>query len=273
MMERINQNEKEAKPDIKLRYGSTEASVSLDGAYVTRLSFDGKDILFPDGSYPINGKEKRRGGMPILFPYAGPLENRPDWPQHGFARDMEWKDKTIYEDLEPQGVLLELKSNEKTQKLFPYQFRNELEIVLDENGLSYALTVFNEGSKDMPIVPGIHPYFFLPSKKLSDIETNIDGLNLKNYQLDETLFLPKKNKVKINIPQIGEIEMGLGGDFLRDKAQLWFWTDSSKHDYFCVEPCSGPVGSFLKEDERILVPAGENKKFTMQLTLNNPSFE
>ena len=273
MVEIINRNEKEANPDIKLRYGSTEASVSLDGAYVTRLSFDGQDILFPDGSYPINGKEKRRGGMPPMFPYAGPLENHPDWPQHGFARDMEWKDKTIYEDLEPQGILLELKSNEKTQKLFPYQFRDELEIVLGENGFSYKLIVFNEGTKDMPIAPGVHPYFCLPTGELSDIETNIKGLDLEDYQLTKTLFLPVQKEVEIKIPKIGGIKMLLGGDFLRDKAQLWFWTDSSNYDYFCVEPCSGPVGSFLKEDERILVPAGENKKFTMQLTLNNPSFE
>ncbi len=272
MIEIINQNEKEAKPDIKLRYGSMESSVSLDGAYVTRLSFDGKDILFPDGSYPINGKEKRRGGIPILFPYAGPLENRPDWPQHGFARDMEWKDKTIYEDLEPQGVLLELKSNEKTQKLFPYQFSNKLEIVLGENGFSYKLTVFNEGTKDMPIAPGVHPYFCLPTGELGDIETNIKGLDLEDYQLTKTLPLSMQKEVEIKIPKIGGIKMLLGGDFLRDKAQLWFWTDSPKYDYFCVEPCSTPVGGFLKENERILVPSGKSKKFTINLNFT-PVFE
>jgi len=262
MVEKISPKE-EKDPDIKLRYGSMESFVSPEGAYVTRLTVDNKDFLFPDGFYLISGKEKRRGGIFPLFPYAGPLEEHPDWPQHGFARDMKWKEKTIYQDLEPSEVLLELKSDKETQKIFPYQFRNELKIALGENKLSCELTVFNEDNKDMPVALGFHPYFPLPSQKLNDIKTNLDGLNLEKYQLGETLVLPIKPEVKINIPQIGEIEMSLAGDFLKDKAQFWFWTDSPEYNYFCLEPCSVPVGGFLKEDERILVSPGESKKFIM----------
>jgi galactose mutarotase-like enzyme len=271
MVERISSKE-EKNPDINLRYGSMEAFVSPQGAYITKLICDGKDILFPDGIYRINNKEKRRGGMPILFPYAGPIENHPDWPQHGFARDMEWKDKTLYEDLEPREVLLELKSNKKTQEIFPYKFTNELKITLNENEISYVLTVINEDNKDMPVATGVHPYFSLPSQKLDDVRTNIKGLNLKNYQLAETLTPAMQKEVEINIPKIGEIKMILGGDFLRDQAQLWFWTDSPKYDYFCLEPCSVPVNGLLKKDEQILIPAGGKKNFIMDLQIN-PEFE
>lgn len=270
MAEKIIFNEGEKNPDIKLRCGSMESFISPDGAYLTKLTFDDKNFLFPDGFYLINGKEKRRGGMPLLFPYAGPLREHPDWPQHGFARDIRWEEKTVYEDLEPKEVLLGLESNEETQKIFPYQFRNELKIGLDENGLSYVLTVFNEDNKDIPITPGFHPYFPLPSQKLSDFKTSINSFNLENYQLGETLFLPIEHEVKINIPQVGEIEMSLAGDFLRDKAQLWFWTDNLK--YFCIEPCSAPPDGFSKKDEQILVPPGENKKFIMNLKIA-PAFK
>ncbi|MFZ3385854.1 MAG: hypothetical protein WA120_01590 [Candidatus Hydromicrobium sp.] len=50
MTEKINHNEEEAGLGIELCYGSIESSASLDGTYVTRLGFDGKDILFLDGS-------------------------------------------------------------------------------------------------------------------------------------------------------------------------------------------------------------------------------
>jgi len=118
-----------------LTSGRTKAVLSTNGGCVQRFLVNDLDILYPETLLEINGQTKKRGGVPILFPWAGALEN---YPQHGFARDMEWK----VIDQESNEILLGLKDNEQTFKIFPYHFRNGLKIELNEKRMFLSVSCF-----------------------------------------------------------------------------------------------------------------------------------
>ncbi len=253
--------------DIELRYGDTQAFVSLDGAYVTAFKVGGKDIFYPDGMIKINGQEKRRGGIPILFPWAGFLK---DYLQHGFARDMKWEEVSTGDELVSSKVLLKLEANDKTKEIFPYNFEINLEVSLKENSLFYKLNVLNNDNKDMPVAPGFHPYFRVPEDRFKDIETNIKDFNPENYKLTETLFFPLKD-LKVSIPEVGNLKIEYEDAFERKQSKLAVWTDkldSEGDSYICFEPWVTDLGGFLKKDQQLLIPSGKEVAFTMLLTLS-----
>ena len=267
-------SEENNNQDIELRYGDTQAFVSLDGAYVTAFKVGGKDVLYPDGMIKINGQEKRRGGIPILFPWAGFLK---DYLQHGFARDMKWEEVSTGDELVSSKVLLKLEANDKTKEIFPYNFEINLEVSLKENSLFYKLNVLNKKNvlkkddKVMPVAPGFHPYFRVPKNGFKDIEIiNIKDFNPENYKLTETLFFPLKD-LKIKIPGTGNLKIEYEDAFERKQSKLAVWTDkldNEEDSYVCFEPWATDLGGFLKKDQQLLIPPGKKAAFTMRLTLS-----
>lgn len=265
MVEKISSKEKNTE-DIELRHGDTQAFVSLDGGYVTSFNIGEKEIIYPDGILKIDNQEKRRGGIPPLFPWADRLEGT-DLPRHGFARDLKWEEVPEKEkdELISDKALLKLEANDETKKIFPYNFETNLKVSLKENSLFYELTVFNKDIKVMPIAPGFHPYFKVPEGKLANIKTNINNFDNKNYKLGETLIFPLKD-LNISIPEIGDLEIKYGAYFERNQSKLAVWTDNE--DYICFEPWATEVGGFLKKDQQFLVSPGESADFTMSITLS-----
>ncbi len=128
----------------------------------------------------------------------------------------------------------------------------------------YLLAVFNEDSKEMPIASGLHPYFKVPTD-FNNLKTNIAGFEPKNYKLTETLFFPIQ-PVELRIPQIGEIKINYGHDFLRQSARLAIWTDN--FDYLCVEPWSTSLGGFLNEKERINLAPDKKAEFSLKIQVS-----
>src|SRR5690606_5004581 len=83
--------------EIHLELGSVSARVSpARGAIATSLSIGGTELLYLDRETFHDPANNVRGGIPILFPFAGSLENgRLEAsgtliPQHGFARNQQW---------------------------------------------------------------------------------------------------------------------------------------------------------------------------------------
>ena len=69
------------------------------GGLITEWRCNGQEILYFDFERFLQKGKSIRGGIPILFPICGDLPNNllslPKGefmiPQHGFARDIEWK--------------------------------------------------------------------------------------------------------------------------------------------------------------------------------------
>ncbi|MBM3205301.1 hypothetical protein FJZ41_00415 [Candidatus Shapirobacteria bacterium] len=251
-----------SKEKIELSVGKTQATILLQGAYIQRLTLEGQDILFPDQVLKIGDQEKRRGGIPLLFPWAGALAG---FPQHGFARNLPWKKLPVHRDILRKKALLELKSSKETLKIFPYRFRLNLKVEINDKELFYLLTVFNEDKNLMPMAPGLHPYFKIP-QGLKSLRTNINDFEPRNYQLDQTLFFPLQ-PVEFFQPGLGKIRVVYGQGFKRSEAKLACWSDQP--NYFCFEAWSSPLGGFLKKEEQMLVPPGKCQELTMTLNLSS----
>lgn len=80
-----------------IRYAEVEAAVSPErGAIVTHLRIGEQEILFLDRATFEDPVKNVRGGVPILFPFAGRLSDDQFVPantrigQHGFARNKPW---------------------------------------------------------------------------------------------------------------------------------------------------------------------------------------
>ena len=74
----------------------TAQIVPARGGIVTALAVGGRDLLFLDRATLEDPAKNVRGGIPILFPFAGKLEDERFLPagtrmkQHGFGRNKPW---------------------------------------------------------------------------------------------------------------------------------------------------------------------------------------
>jgi len=228
---------------IKLKQNNSEVIVDPQGAYLKSWKTLGEDHLFPDQNLLINGQSKRRGGIPILFPWADEL---PNLPRHGFGRDLLWKIITQI----PQELKLLLISNDHTTPLYPYKFEADYQITLSDNSLNLCLQITNTDSNPIPLAPGFHPYFPYPK--------NITGISLNNYQPGSTIHFPISQ-----IPLISPITLIPSGDFLNPLANWAVWTDNLS--YLCLEPWSAPAGGLLQVGMHLELNPQEKAVFTFQI--------
>ncbi|MCC3863252.1 aldose 1-epimerase family protein [Terrisporobacter petrolearius] len=164
------------------------------GAELTRIYSKKykKEILW-------NGDKKYwRRQSPILFPIVGKLKEDKtliegeiyNINQHGFARDMDFD--LINND--ENTITYKLTSNEKTIKIYPYNFNLFISYTIVEEKVKITWNVQNIDSKDIYFSIGGHPAFNISSPE-----------NLREYYIE---FKCRKNVQKINLegPYYSEID-------------------------------------------------------------------
>ncbi|MBR6021088.1 MAG: hypothetical protein IK066_01565, partial [Kiritimatiellae bacterium] len=116
-----------------------------------------------------------RGGIPVLFPFAGRVAAPPalvpgTWrwngrlhdsmPIHGFAHSLPW---TVLSATR-HSALLALSDTPATRALYPFPFELRLRVSFrSPTALSLRLSVRNTGTEPLPCTPGFHPYLRLPA--------------------------------------------------------------------------------------------------------------
>lgn len=212
------------------------------GGIITSLKLNGKEILFLDEETFRNIEVNVKGGVPVLFPNAGPLDKNtefPDLAQHGFARNCKWNMQKI-----ENGFRLLLSSNEETKKMYSYDFQLSIEGKFESDG-SFTLNqeVKNrEEEKEMPIAMGLHPYFKVSNEEKKNIKFNFEGgeyaeeqvetwSNGKAISIDNPKFKDKDAILKVFIPDLGEFVMDVSEEF----EKIWIWSMPGK-DFVCIEP-------------------------------------
>lgn len=144
-------------------------------------------------SIKLNGIEKLHQGQshwkrhaPILFPIVGQLKNGKtiinnneyEMSQHGFARDMEFK------EIEANKFLL--KSSEETLAKFPFKFELYVQYKINGNELTTTYTIINKDNKTMYFGLGGHPAFICEYStgdyqiQFNKIEDSIEFMQLEN---------------------------------------------------------------------------------------------
>lgn len=168
-------------PTVLLSHPSgSSADVYLNGAHVTSwIPAGGKEVLFMGKTATFAPGDPIRGGIPVVWPQ---FANLGGLPQHGFARKSEWQlaENADASD-ETASVKLVLTDDHRTRELWPYHFRTELTVSIDDKSLTVTLDAFNTGDELFTFTAALHTYI-----SVADIrESAIRGFTGKWY-LDKT---------------------------------------------------------------------------------------
>ena len=141
------------------------------GAHLTRWrSGSGYDWIFTSSKTPMQPPAAIRGGVPIIFPQFNEFG---EGQRHGFARNKYWQ-LTSNQNGEIQ---YELQTDAQTADLWPFSFKAQYRVTLEDRRLTLALTVLNCGDKEFHFTAALHSYFRLEYLR----QTEVLGLQGKNY--------------------------------------------------------------------------------------------
>lgn len=245
-----------------------------------------KELLW-SGYYKIWARH-----APVLFPIVGKLKNDSytfegnsySLPQHGFARDMDFKivSNIISDDF--HAVLYELDSNESTLEKYPFPFALQIEYKLENEKLHCNYKVKNTGDTDMYFSIGSHPGFVCPlmeGEQLSDYTISFEkeetakrnlldvGLfngiqeevivNKKHIPLSKVLF--EKDAIVLKGLNSKELQLHSNNNtinfFWHNMPYFGIWTKKGNEEFICLEPWAGLADSVfasgdIKEKEGII---------------------
>ncbi len=208
----------------------------------------------------------------VQFPIIGNLKNnnyeldgkKYEMNSHGFARVSQFD---ILENTDDR-VVFQLKSDESTHLVYPYEFTFQVTYVLEGKSVQIEFDVLNENEREMFFSLGYHPGFNCPFKlgegmedyylKFSDIEF-ADRLVMKNNLINEvepnyidgsdTLHLSKSifQKDAIILKDISSKSISLNNlkndrsvtITFGDVPYLGIWSPKQFGDFVCIEPWFG----------------------------------
>jgi galactose mutarotase-like enzyme len=255
------------------------------GGMVTRFRVGEMNVLYLDAETLHDPTKNVRGGIPILFPIAGRLHgDRFEYGgkiyslfQHGFARALPW---TIVDQSTADGarMVLELTPTAATRAQFPFEFRLVFTYVLADGRLTIGQRFTNAGNVDMPIAPGLHPYFMLPdaqkagSRIVTDATSAFDNrtgqlltlrgpIDLAAEEVDLQLLDHWPRTVRLMRLGDRDLDLGLGVP----DAVLVVWTLRGK-DFVCVEPWTAPANA-LNQGKALLVPPRSTHETTFSIAV------
>jgi galactose mutarotase-like enzyme len=255
--------------EITIQHLNVSAKVAPQrGALVTSLTCRGGELLYLDRETFADSSKNVRGGIPVLFPFAGRLNDGifeaagTKMNQHGFGRNMSWR----VVERRPYLVRMALLSDKETLAQYPYSFVAEQSCLIVPNGLQIELLICNMDAKPMPVSPGWHPYFSCPADQKQQVTTRMPGWDASRLSNDKEfdfgLPASQNGRATFKIPRLGTMEMG----FNPRMRHLQFWSLPGK-PFICIEPFLGPNNT-INTASRMDVPPGEARTFWMRIEVS-----
>jgi len=155
------------------------AEVHSHGGQVLSWRHPSGEVLFH--SARSDAHQERHAGIPVIFPQFGKGfgPSAGSLPQHGFARDHDWRIGSHgVDDSGRATTTLVLDANAETRKLWPHDFSLELTVALGRE-LTVIMHVTNRGSAPMPFGCGLHTYFRVPDVRTAQVE-GLQGLRFRD---------------------------------------------------------------------------------------------
>lgn len=255
------------------------------GGIITGFGVEGEEVLFLNEDTLYNPEKNIRGGIPILFPISGQLENGEyEWNgtvykmrNHGVARDLPWKVIETYQSEKEASITLKLQSNPETKKSFPFDFELTFTYTISGNKLTISQEYSNRSETAMPIYAGFHPYFKTSSKNLTyqtDAKTYLDyntmqtekiegSIDLTGKKESLTLLGTSKREIGFALPdQKRQITMDYGDVF----RYIVLWTEKDQ-DFVCVEPWMAKTSELNRKEELVMIQPGETLLSSLSITV------
>lgn len=286
---------------IHLKNNYIKVNISKSGAELTSMKKVEHDLEYIWNADPLYWKRH----APVLFPIVGRVVNDEylfkgqlyQLGQHGFARDTKFK---IVNQNDAQ-VLLSLKWNNQTLRIYPFKFEFYVQYTLVKNQLSIEYIVENLDEQPMFFSIGAHPGFNCP---LSNDETFNDYYlefeakevakitpltNQGLLQRDKKQYLNNNNIIELNDKVFKEDALIF--DHLKSKSVtlksrkseyfvkvdfhefpfLGLWSKATGAPFVCIEPWVGHADycDFMgdlaeKEDQICLDPL---KSYSCQFSI------
>lgn len=248
---------------------STAVVAPARGAIVTSFAVRGRELLYMDAGTLHDRTKNVRGGIPILFPTPGKLE-QDHWrfasrtgsmKQHGFARNLAW---TITSQ-SAAAVSLILESNDETLAQFPWSFHAQLAISVRDAGLRLDARIQNTGREAMPYGLGFHPYFHVRGKANARIASGatrafdnvkqavvpFTGFDLTQSEVDLHLLDHPDRGAILQLEDGAQIVVSASSDFVR-----WVIWTLAERDFVCLEPWTAPGNALNTGEQLIVLPPG-----------------
>jgi D-hexose-6-phosphate mutarotase/beta-phosphoglucomutase-like phosphatase (HAD superfamily) len=135
------------------------AEIHLHGAQVTAWGPRGhRSLLWLSAASHFRPDTAIRGGIPVCFPWFGPLAEHPGAPRHGFARTSRWSLLETHDNGRDVTVRLGLTDDDATRSsAWPHRFEAVVTIVVGSR-LSVALEVTNHDDVPVTFEEALHTY-------------------------------------------------------------------------------------------------------------------
>ena len=263
-----------------------------------------RDVIYWPELTALDNFHRIRGGNPILFPFCGRTFDRGDidfWrgpddvrrpmPQHGIARQAEFK----LVRLDARGFAAQFVPGTEAQQAYPFDYEFTVTYRFESLSLSCEFSLQNFGSNPIPWSSGHHFYFTLPWSEGASRDNHTIRIpateRLKQNSTGQLIPGPKLNTDEsVANPELldtlhthlrgREVQFGERGKTGRVAVQLGTdptpppdatfvtWSASNDAPFYCVEPWMGPPNS--PEHKRGLewVRPGETKTFSVSVAVS-----
>ena len=238
-----------------LAFGDVSVEVVPErGALVTALRVGVRDVLYLDRDTLLDPAKNVRGGIPLLFPFAGKLADETlaltgtKMKQHGFARNRAW---TVTER-DAGSLTMTLAADAETRAQFPFEFTAHHRVMIVPGGVELELAII-AGDRDVPVSPGWHPYFAIARTAKAAVRP---GQTDDDHEFDFGFAAPIDGRSTFTPP-------GIALEASPDLRHLQMWSQPGK-PFVCIEPFFGPAGT-INTDQRGWVRAGTARSFSMRI--------
>jgi galactose mutarotase-like enzyme len=267
--------------ELNLAVGDTHVTIAPHrGAIVTSFRVDDRELLYLDQATFNDRSKNVRGGIPILFPSPGKLEND-SWTragrsgqlkQHGFARNAAWR----VVDEGPSHATLGFDATPETLQSFPWRFAARLTYTVAPNSLCIDFQIENADDSAMPFAFGLHPYFVVTDKAKARVPTlathafnnvtkQVEPFTEFDFTQDEVdlhLLDHGSRRARLEIDDGSAVIIDASAEFVR-----WIvWTVGGK-EYICVEPWTASGNALNSGDDLLELAPGERRGLRTQISL------
>lgn len=263
---------------------STLEVVPERGGIATSWLVEGKEMFYLDAERFANPDLNVRGGIPILFPICG---NLPDntythkgverkLKQHGFARDLPWTPtEQVTEGC--AAITLVLNSSEKTQAVYPFDFKLAFTYQIKGNSLEIVQEYTNLGDEPMPFASGLHPYFLAADK--TNLRFEIPGMQYRDHNTHQKgyftgVFDPTLDEIDVSFDELTGLAatvtdeargLRLTVSYNSSYGKLVFWTLKGKN-FYCLEPWTAPRNAINTGEHLIYLQPGATCEMLVRMT-------
>jgi len=254
---------------VTLKHGAVVAQiVPARGALVTSIVVAGRELLFLDRATLEDPDKNVRGGIPVLFPFAGKLVGERFLPagttmkQHGFGRNRPWS----IAERRDERLRLALVQDAGTRAQYPYEYQVEHLLTLLPRGLQLELRIRSTGAQALPLSPGWHPYFACPAALKDQVRGSVAGFTADRlgdqHEFDFGLPAPPDGRARFTLPGLSALRL----DFSPEMRHLQFWSLPGR-DFICLEPFYGPNDT-VNGARRLEVAPGQTHTLWMKIELD-----